>query len=76
MKRQKDMTSEDEPPRTEGLQHATMEEQRAITNHSRKNEAAGLKWFGQSRNDAQLWMCLVVKVKKNNTTQEPGMLGP
>ena len=38
MKRQKDMTSEDEPPRTEGLQHATVEEQRAITNHSRKNE--------------------------------------
>ena len=43
MKRQKDMTSEDEPPRTEGLQHATVEEQRAITNHSRKNEAAGPK---------------------------------
>ena len=22
-----------------------------------------MKWLGQSRNDAQLWMCLVVKVK-------------
>ena len=30
-----------------------------------------MKWLGQSKNDAQLWMCLVVKVKsnavKNNT---------
>ena len=24
-----------------------------------------MKWLGQSRNDAQLWMCLVVKVKSN-----------
>ena len=36
--------------------------------------------LGQSRSYAQLWMCLVVKVKsdavKNNTAQEPGMLGP
>ena len=35
---------------------------------------------GPSGNDAPLWMCLVVKVKssvvKNNTAQEPGMLGP
>ena len=32
----------------------------------------GMKQLGQSRNDAQLWMCLVVKVKssavKNNIT--------
>ena len=39
-----------------------------------------MKWLGQSGNDAQLWMCLVVKVKsdavKNNTAQELGMLGP
>ena len=31
-------------------------------------------------NNAQLWMCLVVKVKtdavKDNIAQEPGMLGP
>ena len=30
-----------------------------------------MKWLGQSRNDAQLWMCLAVKLKsdavKNNT---------
>ena len=39
-----------------------------------------MKWLGQSRNDAQLWMWLVMKVKsdavKNNTAQEPGILGP
>ena len=39
-----------------------------------------LKQLSQSGSDAQLWMCLVVKVKsdavKNNTAQEPGMLGP
>ena len=30
-----------------------------------------MKWLGQSRNNARLWMCLVLKVKpdsvKNNT---------
>ena len=41
MKRQKDMTTEDEPHRSEGIQYVTGEEQRAITNSSRKNEAAG-----------------------------------
>ena len=39
-----------------------------------------VKQLNQSRNNALLWMCLVVKVKsktvKNNTAQEPGMLGP
>ena len=39
-----------------------------------------LKQLSQSGSDAQLWMCLVVKVKsdavKNNTAQEPGMMGP
>ena len=38
-----------------------------------------MKWLGQSRNNPQLWMCLVVKVKSNvvkkNITQETGMLG-
>ena len=24
-----------------------------------------MKWLGQSRNDAQMWMCLLVKVKSN-----------
>ena len=38
MKRQKYMTLEDELPRLEGVQYTTEEEQRAITNSSRKNE--------------------------------------
>ena len=37
-----------------------------------------LKWLSLSKNDAQMWMCVVVKVKynaiKNNIGQEPGML--
>ena len=40
MKRQKDKTPEDDPPRSEGIQYATGEEQRESTNSSRKNEAA------------------------------------
>ena len=43
MKRQKDMTLEDVSPRLTGIQYATGEEWRAITNSSRKNEAAGPK---------------------------------
>ena len=63
--RQKVMTLEDESLGSEGVQYTTGEEPRAITNSSRKNEAAG-----QSRNNTQLWMCVMVKVKsyvvKNN----------
>ena len=40
----------------------------------------GMKRLSQSGNNAQLWVCLVVKVKsdavKNNNAQEPGMLSP
>ena len=67
MKRQNDMTPEDEhfPLQLEGVQYPTGEEKRAITNSSRKNEEVR-----PSRNGTQLWMCLVVKVKsdaaKNN----------
>ena len=43
MKRQKGMTLKDESPRLVGVQCATGEEQRAITNNSRKKEAAGPK---------------------------------
>ena len=46
------MTPEDKPLRLEGVQYATGEEQRAITNSSKKNEAAGPK---------QKW-CLVLDV--------------
>ena len=39
-----------------------------------------MKQLDQSENDAQLWMCLVVKVKsnavKNDIAEEPGRLGP
>ena len=39
-----------------------------------------MKILDQSGNNAQLWMCLLVKVKsdaiKNNIAWEPGMLGP
>ena len=41
MKRQKDITLKDEPLRSVGVQYATGEEPRAVTNSSRKNEAAG-----------------------------------
>ena len=43
MKRQKDMTPEDELPRSGGVQYATGEEQRAVGNSSRKNDVAGPK---------------------------------
>ena len=40
----------------------------------------GMKKLSQSRNEAQFWMCLVMKVKsdavKNNIAQEPGLLSP
>ena len=44
MKRQKDMTPEDEPLRLEGVQYATGEDWRAITNSSTKNEVTRPKW--------------------------------
>ena len=51
------------------------EAKKAITNSSIR-----MKQLGQSRNNTQLWMCLMMKVKsnavKNNIAQEPGMLGP
>ena len=72
MKRQKDMTLKNELTRSVGAQHATGEEWR---NNPRKNEE-----MDQSKNNAQVWMCLMVEVKSNaikkNTEQEPGMLGP
>ena len=43
MKRQKDMMAEDEPPRLEGVQYATGEELRTITNSSGKIDVAGPK---------------------------------
>ena len=40
MKRQKELTPEDEPPRSEGVQYVTGEEWRAITSSSRRKEVA------------------------------------
>ena len=72
MKMQKYMISEKESPRSVGVQYATWEE---CANSSRK-----MKRLGQSGNDAQLWLYLVVTVKydavKCNIAQKPGLLGP
>ena len=57
MKRQKDMTLKDELPRSVVAQYATREEQRIS---SRRNEGAE-----PSKNSAQLWIRMVVKVKSN-----------
>ena len=66
MKRQKDMTPEDEPP-GQKVSHVLLEKNRGqlVTAPER------MKRVVQTGNDTQLWMCLVVKVKfdavKNNT---------
>ena len=57
------MTLKDEPPptttpRSEVVQYATGEVERAIANNSRKQ-------LGQSRNKVHLWMFLVMKVKSD-----------
>ena len=62
LKRQKDMTLEDELPRLEGIQCATGEEQRAIMNSSRKNEVAGPKQkqcsvVDMSGGESKVWCC-------------------
>ena len=65
-KRQKYITSEDESPRSEGVQYATGEEGRAInnTNSSRKNEAAGPKQKFQMQRANSLGKTLVLgKIK-------------
>ena len=75
MKRQKDMTPEDEPPRSEvsNMLLGKIREQLLIAPERMKS-------LGQSGNVPQLWMCLVVKVKfdavKNNIAYESGILGP
>ena len=72
LKRQKDITLKDEQPRSVGAQYV-LEKSGEITPGRTKKQS-------QSRNNTQLWVYLVVKVKpnavKNNIAQEPGMLGP
>ena len=55
LKRQKDMTLNDELPSSIGAQYATGEE---LSNNSRKKEEMEPK-----QNDTQLWMWVVMKVK-------------
>ena len=43
MKRQEDMMPEDKPLRSKGVQYATGEKRRVITNSSSENEVAGPK---------------------------------
>ena len=47
---------------------------------SRETAPEGTKKLSQTKNNAQVWMCLVVKVKsdavKNNIAYEPGVLDP
>ena len=72
MKRQKDKTLKDELPRSVGAQYA-MEISGEITPER-------MKGWSQSKNNAQLWVWLVMEVKsnavKNNIAWEHGMLGP
>ena len=67
IKRQKDVTLKNELPKSVGV-HILLEKSGEIA-------PEGMKRLSQSRNNAQLWICLMVKVK-NNIAQEPGMLGP
>ena len=73
--RQRVMTLEDEPPRSEGVQYDPGEERRVITASSRRT-----KQRGQSGANAGVWLCLVLRAKsdavKSNIAEEPGMLGP
>ena len=57
MKRQKDMTLKDKLHRSIGAQYPT--------EMSREIAPEGMNRLSQSGNSAQLWMCLVVKVKSN-----------
>ena len=58
IKGQKDMTLKDESPSSEAVQYATGEEQRRTTNSLRR-----MKQLDLIGNDAQLFMCLLMKVK-------------
>ena len=57
MKRQKDTTLKDEPPRLVGVQ--------LLLEKSRETAPEGMKRLTQSRNNTQLWTYLVVKVKSD-----------
>ena len=59
-KKQKDITLEDEPPGWKVLSMLLRKSRGQLL------IAPGrMKWLGQNRNDDQLWIYLVVKVKSN-----------
>ena len=60
MKKQKDMTQEHELPSSK-VSSVLMEKKRGQLLIAPER----MKWLGQSGNDAQLWMCFMVKVKSN-----------
>ena len=66
IKGQKDLTQQDESPRSEGVLYATGKSRGQLLIAPER-----MKQLGQSGNDAQLQICLVLKVKsyaiKNNT---------
>ena len=64
MKRQKDMTLDESLPRSESVRYATGEEWRKLLITTEI-----MKRLGQSGNDFQLWLCLVVKVKSEAVKQ-------
>ena len=72
MKRQKDLALKDKFPRSVDAQYANEEEYR--------NSFKKMKSLSQSKDNAQLWMWLVMEVKsdaiKNNIAYESGMLEP
>ena len=62
------------PPRSKGVQYATGEEWRAITNSSRKNGVTGPKWEHCSVVDVSAGESKVQRSKE--LAWEPGSLGP
>ena len=73
MKRQKDRILKDELPRSAGVPNMLLKKRGEMIPDRIKRQS-------QSKNNTQLWMCLVVEVKsdavKSHIAQEPGMLGP
>ena len=62
MKRQKDMTLKDEESPGRKMCNMPLGKSRGQLLIASERT----KWFGQSRNDAQLWVCLVVKVDRKS----------
>ena len=58
IKSQKDMTPKDELSREDSVQYVTGEEWKQLLRAPERKKLVGL-----SRNHAQLWMCLVMKIK-------------